>query len=823
MSQVYRISMHNTSLGRKPETAAEISVISANMAVVDVTTAQICEIVEAPHSFTITPKIFKANKPGNDTLISVTGFMLDFDLNSEPEEIISRFNEYGIYPNFYYTTHSDTKEYRKFRIGIMLDKELHDIELANLITFRLLHLFPADCSCKDGARIFWGGKKSYFLTEKPSTLSQLMACALSNITFDKVLKYDQSQKTVFLYYNNNRSTGFSSYTPASFEKGDSNDSSYLNKLKNNDFDFEKLKDRIRIYREFVDGDRRLDYEILLGLATSLHWTQGGIIRMKKIMQSYNDKVSADKNTPFYSEKHFDLIKRVKKEKLLPTALWKWSPYNEDHDYSNLITAVRSQIGKIEILDPREKININVAENLLEKAFAEALNSNDNDIHIIVGHVGLGKTMLLRSQENVTICGSTHKLISELATKMLVDVHVVPELPKFSDETVNAQISYYYNSGLGYKSRRLIGEIALKLGSSDAQLAIEYLSKIEEAKNTSKTLLTTHQRAIFQDSIHDTIIFDEDCINSLLSNNSFDLDDLLKIINENDTLGNEFNDVYLFLKSVERDQLNKSIFKAINPNVLWEILGNKKDLVSNIIDFFYSDEFIVEEFETKYGKKIIVNYSKYRDFPSNKKIIILSATINVELYKMRFGNKVKVYEIPEVENIGSIIQHTRFSNSRQSINNRSKDNLLKKVGSDYVITFKDESKIFNDKYFKRNTHIDVYFGNCRGYNLLSGKNISVIGTYQPNPLYYYFLMRFARIEFDLEVVKKIKNQVVTWKGMRFIFHAYENEDLRQIQFACIEGELIQAVGRARTIRYDCTVNLHSNFPLSITDKFNHDDS
>ena len=122
MSQVYRISMHNTSLGRKPETAAEISVISANMAVVDVTTTQICEIVEAPHSFTITPKIFKENKPGNDTLISVTGFMLDFDLNSDPDEIISRFKEYGIYPNFYYTTHSDTEEYRKFRIGIMLDK-----------------------------------------------------------------------------------------------------------------------------------------------------------------------------------------------------------------------------------------------------------------------------------------------------------------------------------------------------------------------------------------------------------------------------------------------------------------------------------------------------------------------------------------------------------------------------------------------------------------------------------------------------------------------------------------------------------------------------
>ncbi len=42
--------------------------------------------------------------------------------------------------------------------------------------------------------------------------------------------------------------------------------------------------------------------------------------------------------------------------------------------------------------------------------------------------------------------------------------------------------------------------------------------------------------------------------------------------------------------------------------------------------------------------------------------------------------------------------------------------------------------------------------------------------------------------------------------------YADEILRAIQFYMIESELEQAVGRARLLRCDCTVNLFSDFPL-----------
>ena len=57
-----------------------------------------------------------------------------------------------------------------------------------------------------------------------------------------------------------------------------------------------------------------------------------------------------------------------------------------------------------------------------------------------------------------------------------------------------------------------------------------------------------------------------------------------------------------------------------------------------------------------------------------------------------------------------------------------------------------------------------------------------------------------------------NTVVVHNGFRFRFMTYADATLRAIQFYMIESELEQAVGRARLLRCDCTVNLFSDFPL-----------
>jgi hypothetical protein len=60
--------------------------------------------------------------------------------------------------------------------------------------------------------------------------------------------------------------------------------------------------------------------------------------------------------------------------------------------------------------------------------------------------------------------------------------------------------------------------------------------------------------------------------------------------------------------------------------------------------------------------------------------------------------------------------------------------------------------------------------------------------------------------------------IEYNGFRFMFNCYDNSELREIQLGLIESDLIQAVGRARTLRTEAIVELYSNFPLKIVNEF-----
>ena len=133
----YQLTYHPTQLNRKPETKFEKMEIYNNMVLTGTTVENVC------------------NHIGN------------------PEQIINRFNGLDIKPNFWYTSHSDSPEYRKFRICILLDELLTDRTIIGNIYSNIFYHFPADNSCKDAARIFYGGKKVYFLTEEANSLEIL--------------------------------------------------------------------------------------------------------------------------------------------------------------------------------------------------------------------------------------------------------------------------------------------------------------------------------------------------------------------------------------------------------------------------------------------------------------------------------------------------------------------------------------------------------------------------------------------------------------------------------------------------------------------------
>jgi hypothetical protein len=112
---------------------------------------------------------------------------------------------------------------------------------------------------------------------------------------------------------------------------------------------------------------------------------------------------------------------------------------------------------------------------------------------------------------------------------------------------------------------------------------------------------------------------------------------------------------------------------------------------------------------------------------------------------------------------------------------------------------------------------MYFGNTAGYDSLKGQSINVVGTPHLNNSAYMLYGAVANIM--LKPNDYIMDfRLVNYGGFRFKFMCYENDELAMLQIALIESELIQAVGRARALREDCTVNLYSNLPLSVTTSF-----
>ena len=175
-----------------------------------------------------------------------------------------------------------------------------------------------------------------------------------------------------------------------------------------------------------------------------------------------------------------------------------------------------------------------------------------------------------------------------------------------------------------------------------------------------------------------------------------------------------------------------------------------------------------------------------------------------------------YTSKEAKLTGTLFQYGGKTMSRSFM--RDNPAIIGKIkkwsGIKYTISFKE----FDNHYMG-----DLHFGNCSGCDILKNKNIDVIGTpHQPEWIYKLFSYSLG---FDIDTKLK-PNTIVTHNGYRFRFNTYDDKNLRAIQFYMIESELEQAVGRARLLRCECTVNLFSNFPLrqaTIMNNFNYDDN
>ncbi len=170
----------------------------------------------------------------------------------------------------------------------------------------------------------------------------------------------------------------------------------------------------------------------------------------------------------------------------------------------------------------------------------------------------------------------------------------------------------------------------------------------------------------------------------------------------------------------------------------------------------------------------------------------------------------MFDVGDVEQKGKVIQYTKRSCSRKGL--KKYVNLISvEVGEKKVITFKSFTYQFS------NASDEIYFGNCSGYDTLAGEDLVVAGTPHRNNIEYLLLAKVLGIDFNTTDTK-MSYKEIEYNGFKFMFNCYDHPELREIQLGLIESDLIQAVGRARTLRTNATVEVYSNFPLRISDQF-----
>jgi len=65
---------------------------------------------------------------------------------------------------------------------------------------------------------------------------------------------------------------------------------------------------------------------------------------------------------------------------------------------------------------------------------------------------------------------------------------------------------------------------------------------------------------------------------------------------------------------------------------------------------------------------------------------------------------------------------------------------------------------------------------------------------------------------VDVNFKMRFSELTDDNYKYWLTTYDEPVLREIQLWLIKSELIQAVGRARLLRFECTVKLYASIPL-----------
>lgn len=471
-----------------------------------------------------------------------------------------------------------------------------------------------------------------------------------------------------------------------------------------------------------------------------------------------------------------------------------------HSKNMLETAVPKG-NDVKVLTKQQYVSIQEASENLNEIFNEVMDSEHEGIYIIKAQTGLGKTNMLinylkNTDKHCVIAVPTHELKDEIYNKAVMNginnICCTPALPEesLSDE-IFAEINHLYNIGAGKQVIVFLEMLCKRIDKSNKNYKMikDYLIKSKESLRFKGHIITTHAKLLMvpENTFEDyQIIIDEDILRQVINTVAVPVKDIRAVLNEHKCFtGKAYEKLYKIIHS--------SGYQFHNEKIVCET-KLIKSIDSNIYGLLNS--------QITYSDSQNVIFVDRKNLP-NGKIVIMSATVEHEIYKYFFPMKnIVYYKCKKAEYTGQVIQYIDSSYSRAYFNDKKEAiHIIKNfIEEKPVITFKEFEHIFGSKY---------HFGNIEGLNVLEGKDLAVIGL--PNVTEQVYILYGMCAGINPNKIK-MRPQRIEHNGYSFRLNTFDNEIIKKIQLWLLSSQLEQAVGRARVLRYNCSVIVFSGFPV-----------
>lgn len=758
-------------------------------------------------------------------------FCLDYD-NKNPNKIVSmddeikRFTDIGICPNIAYETYSSSAILQKFRLVWVTSGTKDKQKAIELINALNIYAGVTDDQTTNESNLFHGtfDKEVRVLSEVPTDIDLMADCIyalLPEKSRNTVAKIRKSQKE---HNSRDPEEYFQELVGLSVDEVRRNKNSF-------EIDILPVLKETKLYEELMSSHQ--PRKIIFLWATNMHWLGGGKDWLIDTMLNLNDT-----GVSHYDDSDFEIVVNADSYPLLPQYFSNALEYGHpDRNSVNFICLCKFPIDKILFIEPVVKESYSSTHEKHKSFLNDALHEQDNSISVLKLCTGLGKSTLLSKTidplEHSAVIATPYHTLKDVMIKAIEDnheskcagVYSTNKLPKFSRKLTELLSEHKDNPDMVGNILHNIHVFTTDSQEKDRELVKEYLENEELVFNQEMLAVTTHDKALsnmhtYQQKLG---IFDEDPLMKQISNIKISFDEVntliqaVKFIDVNlknhlsGIIENECNERLIYRKW----DINKKTLKALKNN---KIISNYQIKTLKTI----CDNHVFLKLHEFSSNSYSINIPNYIKFPNDRPFMINSATVSLPIMKIIYGDRLKVLDISHVESKGKVLQCRDKSFSMTNFDkhfNDMIDDICERKQELYndemnIITFKDKKARFIDFYGFDNTESHFYY-TC-GHNDYEGKNIAVVGT--PNFDQNQYKIMAESLGLDYDPNDRFARRLVKYNGKQFYFTTFKSEMLQLLHMSMIDAELIQAVGRARVLHHDCTVELYSIFPCSATDEY-----